>query len=73
MTGIDQTAARFTETLFVDKFKAFAPQDATDKTYVARTAKAVRTKFDEVATDLQKFHDTLRMIRASNPTGVTRD
>lgn len=70
VTGVDKTVARFRETIF-EKFKSLARPDANDRTYAARSARSVRAKFDEVAADIQKFRDALRLIRSSNPTGVT--
>lgn len=72
VTGIDQTAGRFRETMFA-KFKTFAPPDSSDKTYGGRTSKSVRAKFDELAADIQKFREALRRVGVSNPSGVTRD
>lgn len=71
-TGTDQTAGRFKKTMF-ERFKTFAPELCSEKTYGARTAKAVRAKFDEVSADLQKFRESLRFIHSCNPTGVTED
>lgn len=44
-----------------------------NKCYGDGSAKSVRAKFDEVAADVQIFRESLRMINASNPTGITED
>jgi hypothetical protein len=72
VTGIDQTAARFTQTLF-DNFCANAPVGAPEKTYALRSPHAVKQKFDDVSTEIQKFRKSLRKVYASSPTGVTED
>lgn len=53
------------------KFKELSPSDAMDKTYGGRSQKSVWPSFDEVATDIQKFRDALRRVKACNPIGVT--
>lgn len=70
IAGVDQTATRFRETMF-EKYKSFAPKGCSRKSYGGRSPKSVRAKFNEVATDIQKFREALRCIRAANPTGVT--
>lgn len=50
-----------------------APSAVSEKTYSARTAKAVRSKFDKLSAYVQKFRTSLRLVRACNPTGVTED
>ena len=72
IAGIDQTAARFKQTMF-DKFKSFAPATGSEKGYGSRTPKSVASKFDEVPADVQKFRASLSFIRAAHPTGVTED
>lgn len=51
MTVIDQTAGCFKDTLF-NKRRSVAPVDSNEKTYVSRTARAVRARFDAAATDI---------------------
>lgn len=69
-TRTNQTATRFKETLS-ERFKRFLP--TSEGTHGTRSAKAVRTKFDELVADVKKFRAALHLIRASNPTGVTGD
>lgn len=64
----DKTAARFS-----DRFKSFAPEIASEKTYAARSAKSLRAKFDDLAADGQKFRNFLGFIRSRNPRAVTKD
>lgn len=68
--SIEQSATWFRESIFM-KFKMFAPADATDKACGGRASNSVRSTFHEVATDIQKFCNALRLIHSCNLTGVT--
>lgn len=59
MTGINQTADRFKETLF-ESFKEIAPLTVSDKSYSGPTAKACREKFDKLTPYFQNFRITFR-------------
>lgn len=74
IVGVDQTAARFRERLF-DILKYFAPfqQYDLDETYGGRSAKSVRSRLDDVAADVQKCRQVLRIVEDSNPTSVSED
>lgn len=72
IVGIDQKCARFIDTMF-EKFKSFAPRSAQGKVYGARNPKSIKSKWDDVSADVQKFRESLQLVQASHPTGVTED
>lgn len=72
VAGVDQTGARFIQTMF-DKFKLFALAIGAGKSYGARSQKFVKAKLDEIAPNIQEFRESLRFVRAAQPTIVTED
>ena len=56
-----------------DKFTTLTPQGSTQKQYGGLCLRPVRTKWDEISSECQKFGQALRVICACNPTGVTND
>lgn len=70
--GIDHTSLHFNRAMF-EKFSAMATQGMSDKKYGERGLRPVRSKWDQISADCQKFRRALRFIKACNPTGVTED
>ena len=63
VTGIDQTSERFRTALLVE----------CNSLYQHRDAKGLRSHFDEMARDVQKFRKSIRTIFGFCPTGVDED
>lgn len=56
-----------------EKNKPFAPTTGATRAYGSRSAKSVKFKIDQMSTEFQGFRDSLRFIRAAQPTGATKD
>lgn len=71
-TGTDQTSHVFFNKMF-KTFAEKAPPGANEKQYGARKLKACRSKWEQIAADVQKFRSALRHISACKPTGVNAE
>lgn len=54
-----------------EKFASFTTPGPNENIYGGRKSKYVRANYEELYTEVQKFRETMRRVKARSPTGCT--